>query len=57
MRFNVADTLIPELEYDGSDLHVQATFSTEEKVLASYLTRGFGNSYDFDQTEHLEGLL
>jgi hypothetical protein len=44
----------PILDHEGADLQIQKTLVTEQTVLDGYLSRGHGNSYNFDQESRLE---
>lgn len=54
MQIEMAESLLPMLKHDGENLQVQAQFYSEEDILARYLNHGFGNAYNFDQTDRLE---
>lgn len=54
MTINFSEDLRADIEKHGSDLQVQATFSPEEEVLATYLKGKYGNAYDFDQKDRLD---
>ena len=56
MNVEFSEDLIPILEKEGRKLQVQATFVPEKVILDGYLNRGYGNAYDFDQQEPLEGV-
>jgi hypothetical protein len=56
MNVEFSEDLIPILEKEGRNLRVQATFVPEKVILDGYLNRGYGNAYDFDQKEPLEGV-
>lgn len=53
MKIEFSDDLEPFLQRDGNDLQIQETLVSERTILDSYLNRGFGNSYDFDQKQPL----
>ncbi|KAK6007359.1 hypothetical protein QM012_004173 [Aureobasidium pullulans] len=42
------------LDRKGSELSIQRKFVTEQAILDGYLSRGYGNSYNFDQESRLE---
>lgn len=48
----LADRLLPE----KSGLEIAAKFVTNEQLLKNYLNRPYGNAYDFNQSERIEGL-
>ncbi|KAL5347757.1 hypothetical protein ACLOAV_007166 [Pseudogymnoascus australis] len=54
MSINFSEDLRADIEKHGSDLQVQATFSPEEEVLATYLKGKYGNAYYFDQKDRLD---
>lgn len=56
MQVEFAKDLMPTLRDEGSDLQIQAKFMSEREVLDAYLKRGFGNAYDFDQGDKIEGV-
>ncbi|RDW84381.1 hypothetical protein BP6252_01971 [Coleophoma cylindrospora] len=56
MEVEVADDLIPILKPYESELQIQAKFVPEKVVMDGYLNRGFGNAYDFNQKEPLDGV-
>ncbi|KAK1508384.1 phytanoyl-CoA dioxygenase [Colletotrichum tamarilloi] len=56
MRLQFAEDVRPLLEGDGEatgrdDLEIPVDWTTREEALRTYLGRGFGNSYDFNQEE------
>ncbi|TAQ88820.1 hypothetical protein B7494_g2845 [Chlorociboria aeruginascens] len=56
MEVEFSEDLRPILENEGSDLQIQAKYVTEKMIVDSYLNRGYGNAYNFDQQEPLEGI-
>lgn len=48
----LGDRLVPE----KTGLQVAATYVTNEELLKNYLSRPYGNAYDFNQTEPIEGV-
>ena len=49
MKVELAEELKPLV--DGcKDLEIPTNFVSEKKAMERYLNRGFGNSYDFNQT-------
>jgi hypothetical protein len=49
MRLEFGEGVKPFIESE-KELDVRADFVSDEKAMESYLNRGFGNSYDFNQT-------
>ncbi|KAI1629961.1 putative phytanoyl-CoA dioxygenase [Exophiala viscosa] len=49
MRLELGEGIRPVIEAE-KDLDVRADYVPEELALSRYLNRGFGNSYDFNQT-------
>lgn len=56
MKIEVSEDLIPALEKEGGDLKIQAKFVPEKVVVDGYLNRGYGNAYNFDQQDPVEGI-
>jgi hypothetical protein len=54
MTIEFSEDLAPILDHEGADLQIQKTLVTEQTVLNGYLSRGYGNSYNFDQESRLE---
>lgn len=48
MRLELSEEIRPTAEKQGA-LEVRCDWVSEEEAEASYLNRGFGNSYDFNQ--------
>ncbi|KAM0718155.1 hypothetical protein Q7P37_006487 [Cladosporium fusiforme] len=51
MRLEFSESVRPVIEAEGHGLEVPVDWVSEEKAEQSYLSRGFGNSYDFGQAE------
>ena len=49
MRLELAEELKPVVDSIG-DLDIRADFVSQDNAFRTYLSRGFGNSYDFDQS-------
>ena len=49
MRLELAEEIRPAVACTG-DLDVRADFVAESEALERYLSRGFGNSYNFGQS-------
>jgi hypothetical protein len=56
MEVEFADGLRDSLAKEKTGLHIAATFAKDEEVLESYLNRPYGNAYDFNQTDRIEGV-
>jgi ectoine hydroxylase-related dioxygenase (phytanoyl-CoA dioxygenase family) len=54
MTIEFSEDLAPLLDHEGADLQIQRTFVPEQTILNGYLSRGYGNSYNFDQESRLE---
>lgn len=49
MRLELAEDIKPMVE-ELKELDIRADWLSEREALGKYLNRGFGNSYDFNQT-------
>jgi hypothetical protein len=56
MMVEFANELAERLTPEKTGLQIAATYVPEEKLLRNYLNRPYGNAYDFDQTERIEGV-
>jgi len=56
MEVEFAEGLRERLTKEKTGLQVAATFARDELVLQAYLNRPFGNAYDFDQVDKVEGV-
>jgi hypothetical protein len=56
MDVEFAEGLRERLAKEKTGLDVAATFATDEDVLGNYLDRPYGNAYDFDQADRIEGI-
>lgn len=56
MEVEFADGLKERLTKQRTGLDIAATFATDDKVLRNYLNRPYGNAYDFDQVDRIEGV-
>ncbi|KEQ68392.1 hypothetical protein M436DRAFT_58482 [Aureobasidium namibiae CBS 147.97] len=54
MTVEFSEDLTPLLDHEGADLQIQRTLVSEQTILDGYLSRGYGNSYDFNQKSRLE---
>jgi hypothetical protein len=56
MQVEVANELVERLKPEKSGLQVAATYVFEDELVKNYLNRPYGNAYDFDQTDRIEGI-
>ncbi|KAJ8115163.1 hypothetical protein OPT61_g3125 [Boeremia exigua] len=56
MNVEFSDDLKEHLNPEKTGLDVAATYVLEETLLENYLNRPFGNAYDFDQMNRIEGI-
>ncbi|KAL1597818.1 hypothetical protein SLS60_008305 [Paraconiothyrium brasiliense] len=56
MTIEFAEDLKDELTPEKTGLHVAAEYVSSDEVEKSYLNRPYGNAYDFDQTDKVQGL-
>ncbi|KAG9230252.1 hypothetical protein BJ875DRAFT_162296 [Amylocarpus encephaloides] len=56
MEVDFSEKLKPILQKAGSSLQIQAKFVPERQVIDGYLSHGYGNAYDFDQRDRVEGV-
>jgi hypothetical protein len=56
MEVEFAEGLRNRLAKERTGLEVAATFAKEEEVLKGYLNRPYGNAYDFDQIDKIDGI-
>lgn len=49
MRLELAEDIKPMVQ-ESKELDIRADWLSESEALDKYLNRGFGNSYDFNQT-------
>lgn len=49
MKVELAEELRPLVD-ERKDLEIPTNFVSEKEAMDRYLDRGFGNSYDFNQT-------
>lgn len=55
MTIEFSEDVAPILDSEGADLQIQRTLVSEQTILDGYLSRGYGNSYNFDQESRLDG--
>ncbi|EDU42045.1 phytanoyl-CoA dioxygenase family protein [Pyrenophora tritici-repentis] len=56
MQVEFAEELEEELSLEKTGLRVAGTYVPSEQLLKNYLNRPYGNAYDFNQTEKIEGV-
>jgi hypothetical protein len=56
MEIELSDKLKGHFSHAETGLHAAAKYLSEDEVLKSYLNRPYGNAYDFDQTDKIEGM-
>jgi hypothetical protein len=56
MEVEVADELREQLSPEKTGLQIAATYVPSQHLLKNYLNRPYGNAYDFDQTDRIEGV-
>lgn len=56
MEIEVAAELKNRLTFENTGLEVAATYATSAEVLKNYLNRPYGNAYDFDQIDRIQGV-
>ncbi|CAO2654981.1 Nn.00g117140.m01.CDS01 [Neocucurbitaria sp. VM-36] len=56
MDVEFAEELAYRLSPEKTGLQIAATYVTNEQLLENYLNRPYGNAYDFNQVERIEGV-
>lgn len=56
MVVEFAEGLRERLSREKTGLEIAATFAKDEDVLKGYLSRPYGNAYDFNQIDRIEGI-
>ncbi|KAH3957360.1 hypothetical protein HBI38_178300 [Parastagonospora nodorum] len=56
MEVEIADDLREQFDSEKTGLHVAAKHVPAEQLLQNYLNRPYGNAYDFNQTDRIEGV-
>lgn len=56
MVVEIAEELREAFDVEKTGMGVAAEWVGEDRVLGGYLDRGYGNEYDFDQGEKVEGV-
>lgn len=55
MEVEFAEGLRGRLTKEKTGLEIAATFANEGELLKTYLNRPYGNAYDFNQVDRVEG--
>lgn len=56
MDVEFADELKERLTPEKTGLQIAATFVSSENLVKNYLDRPYGNAYDFNQIDQIEGV-
>lgn len=56
MQVEIAEDLREELSPEKTGLQIAANYVPTEQLLRNYLNRPYGNAYDFNQTDRIEGV-
>ena len=56
MVVEFAEELKERLTPEKTGLHVAATYAASLEVEKNYLNRPYGNAYDFDQVDKIQGI-
>jgi hypothetical protein len=56
MHVEFAEELQEQLSLERTGLQIAAKYVSREEVLGGYMNRSFGNDYDFDQVDRVEGV-
>ena len=56
MEVEFAEELKDRLTLEKTGLQIAATYKTGADVLKTYLNRPYGNAYDFNQADRIEGI-
>lgn len=56
MMVEIADDLKDRLTLEKTGLQIAATYVKSEQLLQNYLNRPYGNAYDFNQSDKIEGV-
>jgi hypothetical protein len=56
MQVEIAEDLRDQLNPEKTGLQIAATYVPTEQLLSNYLNRPYGNAYDFNQTDRIEGV-
>lgn len=56
MMVEVGEDLREEFDPKKTGLPISATYVPSEELLKNYLNRPYGNAYDFDQVDKIDGI-
>jgi hypothetical protein len=56
MSVELAEELEEQLDAGRTGFQAAATYVSHDQLLQNYLSRPYGNAYDFNQTEKIEGV-
>lgn len=56
MQVEFAEELAERLLPEKTGLNIAAQYIPSEQLLKNYLNRSYGNAYDFDQSDKVEGI-
>jgi hypothetical protein len=56
MQVEFDEEFAERLSAEKTGLQIAATYVSGEYLLKNYLNRPYGNAYDFDQIEKIEGI-
>jgi hypothetical protein len=56
MQVEVAHDLRDRLTPERTGLQIAATYASSDLLLTNYLNRPYGNAYDFDQIDKVDGV-
>jgi hypothetical protein len=56
MQVEFAKELAERLSPEKTGLEIAAQYVSSEQLLKNYLNRPYGNDYDFDQSDKIEGM-
>jgi hypothetical protein len=56
MTVEVAEDLREDFNPKKTGLPIAATYVPSDELLKNYLDRPYGNAYDFDQVEKIDGI-
>jgi len=56
MEVEFAEELKEKLSTEKTGLYTAATYVPSQQLLKNYMNRSYGNDYDFDQSEKIEGI-
>lgn len=56
MEVEFAEELKEKLSPEKTGLYTAATYVPSQQLLKNYMNRSYGNDYEFDQSEKIEGI-